>query len=140
MKVLICWRSIRNWNNVDRFQNLAIVIVVIGPVLDGRTNWWAVRGETTSLTRGGLGNGEVILIVRIFNLGGFRGRQVGSPLLRRKGAILDFLSSELLQRWQGKTELAQESIQGRGENETEEYFTSGKVHLLELEGDLGHRA
>ena len=140
MKVPICWRSIRNWNNIDRFQNLAIVIVVIGPVLDGRTNWWAVRGETTSLTRGGLGNREVILIVRIFSLGGGRNRQVGSPLLRREGAILDFLSSELLQRRQGKTELAQESIQGRGENETEEYFTSGKVHLLELEGDLGHRA
>ena len=119
---------------------MAIVIVVIEPVLDGRTNWWAVRGETTSLTQGGLGNGEVILIVRIFNLGGGRDGQVGSPLLRRKGAILDFLSSELLQRWQGKTELAQESIQGRGKNETEEYFTSGKVHLLEMEGDLGRRA
>ena len=82
----------------------------------------------------------MILIVRIFNLGGFRDRQVGSPLLRRKGAILDFLSSELLQRWKGKTELAQGSIQGRGENETEEYFMSGKVHLLELEGDLDRRA
>ena len=140
MKVLICWRNIGNWNNIERFQNLAIVIVVIGPVLDGRTNWWAVRGETTSLTRGGLGNGEVILIVQIFNLGVGRDRKVGSPLLRGDGAILDFLSSEFLQRWRSKTELAQESIQCRGENETAEYYTPGKVHLLELEGDLGHRA
>ena len=140
MKVLICWRSIGNWNNTERFQNLAIVIVIVRPILDGRSNWWAVQWAIASLTRGGLGNGEVILIVRIFNLGGGRDRQVGSPLLRRKGAILDFLSSELLQRWRGKTELAQESIQCRGENETEEYYTPGKVHLLGLEGDLGHRA